>query len=166
MEEIIVMKGPGNQLLPATQEDAEKIAKYKMGKGIRVKTTQMHDHNYLFHKKLFVLATYCYEIFCERVDTGVDYEWRGRRIKVKPSFDRFREDMTIMAGHFDATYGIDGSVRFEAKSWSYGSMDDTQKDRLYNDLINTALRLLHKYQQGMSREQLDGIIANIMALDG
>ena len=166
MEEIIVMKGPGNALLPATQEDAEKIAKYRMGQGIRVKTTKMHEHNYIFHKKLFVLANYCYEVFCERVDTGQDFEFRGNRIKVKPSFERFRGDLTIMAGHYDATYDITGRVRLEPKSWSYGSMDDTQKDRLYNDLINAALRMLHRYEQKIERAELDNIIANLMAFDG
>lgn len=137
------MKGAGGAFLPATEEDAEKIKQYRTGAGIRVKTTEMTPHNYEFHKKLFALFKFCYDQFEEMVDAGLEY--RGQQ--VKPSFDRFREEMTILAGHYTAHHSLNGGVRLEAKSLSYAKMKDDEKERVFSSLIDAALRFLYRGQR-------------------
>ena len=48
MEEIVVIKGANNSLHPATEEDAEKISKYRLGGGVKLRSTRMSDNNYRF----------------------------------------------------------------------------------------------------------------------
>lgn len=55
-------------------------------------------------------------------------------------FDRFRKDLTILAGFYGQTVRLDGSVRTEAKSLSYGNMDDEEFGRCYSALINAAIK--------------------------
>ena len=159
MEEIVAFKGPNNTLHPATEEDAARIAKYKLGAGVRLKATKMSEHNYKFHQKVIMLFRFCYEAFEERVDTGVEY--RGQR--VRPSFDTFREQLTVLAGHYDATYSIDGSVRLRAKSIAYSNATDEEKERIFSDVINAALR--HVYDSQRDEQWLRGMVDQLLKFD-
>lgn len=160
MEEIIVCKGPNQTLHPATQEDADKIARYKLGAGVKLRSTKMTEHNYIFHKKLFALFTLCFEYFSELVDTGL--EFRGQR--VKPSFENFREEMTILAGFYEVSHSLNGSFRVRAKSLSYEKCSDAQKEKIFSALIDTALQ--HVYQNARSEEWLRMMVDRVLAFDG
>ena len=41
---------------------------------------------------------------------------------VLKNFDRFRKDLTVLSGFYNATYTFRGDVRLEPKSLSFGSM--------------------------------------------
>jgi hypothetical protein len=159
MEEIVVFKGVNNSLHPATEEDAAKIAKYKLGSGVRLKSTKMSEHNLKFHQKVIMLFKVCYEAFTEGLDTGVEY--RGQ--KVQPSESTFREQLTVLAGWYNATYNIDGSVRLRAKSIAYNNMSDTEKEKLFSDVINAALR--HVYRNVIDETKLRSMVEQLLAFD-
>ena len=52
--------------------------------------------------------------------------------------------MTILAGYHNKFYGINGSVRIEAKSLSYGSMGEEEFAQCYNALIQVAMQQIFK----------------------
>jgi hypothetical protein len=99
---MVVIKGPNNCLLPATDEDADVLARYKLGQGITVRTTKVSENSLKFHQRTIMLFRLCYDIFCEGVDTGTEY--KGQMIK--PSFDVFRKEMTVLSGHYTPVYSL------------------------------------------------------------
>jgi hypothetical protein len=55
-------------------------------------------------------------------------------------FNRFRKDLTILAGFYDTVTNIRGEVRAEAKSLAYANMDDEEFSRCFSSLINAAIK--------------------------
>lgn len=55
-------------------------------------------------------------------------------------FDRFRKDLTILAGFYEQTVRLNGEVRTEAKSLAYGNMEQEEFERCYSSLINAAIK--------------------------
>ena len=159
MQEMVLIKGPNNSLHPATEEDAQKLAKYKIGRGVRLKATQMSEHNTKFHQKIIMLFRLCYERFEEQAEVGLEY--RGRI--VKPSFDHFREELVILAGHYTVSHSLNGSVRVHATSLAYNNTTDEEKEKIYSDVINAALK--HVYQGGLSEDKLRNMVEQIMRFD-
>jgi len=159
MQEIVMIKATNSTLLPATEEDAQVLAKYKLGRCIRLKATQMSEHNGLFHQKLILLFRLCYDTFSEQADVGIEYKGQ----KVQPSFDAFREELTILAGHYTTAYSLNGSFRLHAKSISYAKMGDDEKEKLFSDVINAGLK--HVYRMSLSEDQLRQRIDQLLAFD-
>lgn len=55
-------------------------------------------------------------------------------------FDRFRKDLTILAGFYVQTVRLNGEVRTEAQSLAYASMEQEKFERVFNALINAAIK--------------------------
>lgn len=55
-------------------------------------------------------------------------------------FDRFRKDLTILAGFYEQTVRLNGDIRTEAKSLAYANMDPDEFERCYSALINSAIK--------------------------
>lgn len=159
MQEMVLIKGQNNSLHPATEEDAEKLSSYKIGRGVRLKATQMSEHNTKFHQKLIMLFRLCYDHFAEQAETGLEYKGQV----VKPCFDHFREELTILSGHYSVSHSLNGSVRVHATSIAYNNTTDEQKEKIYSDVINAALR--HVYRGQRSEESLRNTVEQILAFD-
>lgn len=159
MDEIVMIKGPNNGFYPATEEDAQKMASYKLGRGVRLKATQMSEHNTKFHRKLLALFQLGFDIFTERLDTGTLYQGK----LIKPCFEVFRKQLTIQAGHFRPVFNLDGTFELVAESLSYAKATDEQKEKIYSDVISATLS--HVYQGKMPEEQLRNTVDQILAFD-
>jgi hypothetical protein len=108
--------------------------------------------NYEFHKKFFALLNYSYECW-----EPEELEYRGR--PVGKDFDRFRKDIIILAGYYDVVTNIKGEVKAEAKSISFGKMEEEEFEKLYSDVINVILKhILTNY----SRDDIDVMISEII----
>ena len=125
-------------LAPIDSEQAEKLSKVKTGDllGVDVKLKR----NPKFHRKMMALFSLCYETFEETIDAGIEY--RGQL--VKPSFDRFRRELVITAGHYIPVYNIQGEVRVEAKSISFARCTEDEAEAIYSSVIDAALRHVYK----------------------
>jgi len=55
-------------------------------------------------------------------------------------FDRFRKDLTILAGFYVQTVRLNGEIRTEAQSLAFASMDQEKFERVYSALINAAIK--------------------------
>lgn len=159
MEEIVCLKGPNNTLIPATDEDAARIGKFKLGEGVSLKAVKMSKHNLKFHQKVILLFKLCYDKFSERVDVGLEY--RGQL--VRPAFTPFREELTILAGHYEVHHSLNGSFRTRAKSIAYKNRSDEEKEKIFSDVINAALR--HVYQGAMPEQELRNTVDQLLAFD-
>lgn len=132
MSTITCIKSPTGGLIPFADEDRDKLAKIKTGSPVKVEITQMR--NPLFHKKFFALVKFLFDIWSESVPRK---RYKGE--EVQPSMDRFRKDLTILAGFFTAHYNIRGEVRLEAESISFARMSQEDFEALYSKVIDVAL---------------------------
>ncbi len=146
MTEIFLRKSYGI-LSPANPEAEEIIAKMKQGQIMALKF--LLPRNYGFLKKFFALLNVGFE------------NWNPGKIDHKhgipeKNFDRFRNDVTILAGYFDTTIRLDGSVRVEARSISFAKMTAETFEKLYSAVVNVLIK--HVYGKDMDREKIDHIV--------
>lgn len=154
MAKIYLRKVQGGLLAPADDDAAEFLQKQKLGEPFSAEIVR--PRNYKFHKKMFALYSVCFDHFVEHHDWNIQF----RGMKIEPSRDLFRKQLTIMAGHYDATYDIKGNVRVEAKSISFASCSEEEFERIYSDTINAALK--HVYKETMTEEQLRIVVDDIL----
>jgi hypothetical protein len=129
---ISFIKQPGGVMLPASDIEAEKLSKFKTGEMYEVEIK--NSRNPHFHRKVFAFFNFCFQ------------HWRGGNEYQDEAaqFDVFRKHLTCLAGYYDTLVGINGEVRIEAKSLSFGSMDQETFERCYTALINAAVKNLFK----------------------
>jgi len=155
MAELVMIRQPGGALVPATDEDAEALRKIKAGAAVRVEVKQIR--NYKFLQKWMTLVKFAFDLWVERIPPK---EYRGQ--PVKPNFDRFRKDLTILSGHYTATYNARGEVRLEAKSVSFANMAEDEFERLYSDTIDVVLQKIltgTKLTEEQLRNHVDAVLA-------
>lgn len=131
MSEFLFQKGTTG-LVPACEEASEWLRKKRLGAIIRVEPKEMR--NGAFFKKWFALLEMAYSYWSETVKP---IEYRGQ--PVLPSFVRFRKDMTILAGYYEAVTNLKGEVRIEAASIAWASMDEDTFGKLYDATIQVLL---------------------------
>jgi hypothetical protein len=119
-------------LAPQTDEDAALLAKLRAGQEVRVSVTR--ETNAKFRRKWFALAKFAFGLWSE---TMPEQEYRGQ--EVQRNFERFRKDLTILAGHFHPVWTIRGEMRVEADSLRWSAMDDETFERLYSRTIDAVL---------------------------
>ena len=156
MTDLTCIKLPNGSFAPADEASREEAAKFKVGSPVRFKATR--QRNYQFHKKWFALVGFAYDHW--EPATLQDPKFEG--VKPEKNFDRFRKDLIILAGFYDATFRIDGSTRIEAKSISFASMSQDDFDRLYSATIDAVLKhILTHYE----REELEEVVLQLLAFD-
>ena len=124
---INIAKMPGGVLIPASDLDAEVLKKLKSGQTYEIEIKRPRNPH--FHGKVFAFFNYCFA------------HWKSDRefMNEKGQFDNFRKEMTVLAGYKDVYFKLDGSCRVEAKSISYGSMEQDEFEDLYKALIQVAM---------------------------
>lgn len=155
---VLVGKGRGLNLVPFDPQAEEFIGKLKSGEGAWVEVKKCRNPK--FHRKFFALLNLAFEAW--EPEEGAK-EYRGQAIA--KNFDRFREDVTILAGHYEATYNIRGDVRLRAKSIAFGSMDDFEFNDLYRDVFNVCWDMVLKKARYESPEQVEQILNNLLAFE-
>lgn len=153
MSEAYFLKLPNNTLVPATAEDHELLKKIKQGDP--VKLTYTRPRNYQFLKKFMSLMHLAYD-YWEPKDAEVPAYVSAHGVVPEKNFDRFRYDITILAGYYDATYRLNGDVRLEAKSISFGNMSEDEFEKLYSAVIDVILaKVCTQFTGDMLRDTVD-----------
>lgn len=152
MTEALLVKTPGG-FMPQDDDSCEALSVIGLGKVIRVKFTQ--PRNLKFHRKFFALVNFAFSHW----EPGEleDTRWTG--VVPEKSKGRFRKDLIIMAGYYDATFRIDGTTRIEAKSISFARMGQEEFDKLYSSVINVVLK---KILTNYTREDLDRVVDQLL----
>lgn len=129
--QIDLVKHPGGVFSPVNETDLERLQRFKNGETYTadIKLTR----NPRFHRKVMAFFGFCFSHWCaDRAGLGSADE--------TTQFNRFRKDLTILAGFYDTVTNIRGEVRAEAKSLAFANMDDEEFGRCYSSLINAAIK--------------------------
>lgn len=135
-------KCAGGVLQPADDHAAEKMTKFKTGEVYPVEIKRARNPQ--FHKKTFAFLQFCFEHWAG----GNEFQDEAAQ------FDRFRRQLTVIAGYRKELFNIDGSVRFEAESLSYGNMDQQEFEQFAVAMQNAAMRTLFKGADEKTIERL------------
>ena len=126
MTKLMLMKTATGALVPADAETAEYLAKLKAGAGVGGDFKR--QRNIRFHKKVFSLFKLAFDAW-----DAPEVSYRGQQ--VHKEFDRFRKDLTVLAGHYEAVTNLRGEVRLEAKSLNFANMDDVEFEKVYKSIL-------------------------------
>ncbi len=157
MSEIRLLRTSSGALVPMDDEEAEKLKRIKAGSVVTAKVVQMRNGR--FFRKWWALAKFAYDIWS---DTAEPKEYKGQ--PVRPEFERFRKDLTILAGYYHPVFAINGEMRLEAESLSWAEMDEDRFEKLYSATINAILsRVLAGH--GLTDEAIRAHVDRVMQFD-
>lgn len=133
--QIDLVKHPGGVFSPASDSDLERLQRFKNGETYtaEIKLTR----NPRFHRKVMAFFGFCFAYW------SADNAGFGNADEAT-QFNRFRKDLTILAGFYDTVTNIRGEVRAEAKSLAYANMDDEEFSRCFSAIFNAALKHVFK----------------------
>jgi len=151
MAEAFFIKSPSGVLTPASDADKAEIDKLRSGQAVRVKFTRVR--NLKFHRKWFALARFAYDYWEPTVK--VKEARRALAFEAERNFDRFRKDLIILAGYYEAFYRIDGTVRVEAKSIAFENMSEEEFEKLFSATIDVVLKhICPQYTEEQMRNEI------------
>lgn len=132
---IEMLKTAGGVFVPADEMYLPALQKFSNGEQYQVEIRQAR--NPAFHRKVFAFFKFCFEHW-----SADKTEWQY--FDERKQFDTFRKNLTVLAGYKVASYTIDGRMRVEAQSLSYGNMEQDEFERCYSALINAAMQNIFK----------------------
>ena len=145
-------------LVPAHQTDEDALKALPTSVPLRVKVTRMR--NVQFHRKYFALLNYAFECWTPPEGQALA---SNISVVVEKNFDRFRKDIIILAGFYEAHYRLNGEVRLEPKSISFSSMDQDAFDILYDKTIDVIIKHVLSNYTG---DELRNVIDQVMEFTG
>lgn len=141
--------------LPDTEEDQEKCKRFKMGDVCKAEV--VNPRNYKFHRKFFALMKVGFELWEE---TCPRHKHRG--VDVLPNLDRFRRDVTVLAGFAHPIVNIRGELRLEPESIAFASMGEERFEELYSKVIDVLLNKVLTTSRGITEEKLRQMADSVM----
>lgn len=145
MEMMLIRQGAA--LVPMDEPGRQWLAGVHLDAGV-VRGDLKVMRNGKFFRKLWVLFNILFGVWSERMPTQ-----RFQGMDVKASLDRFRRDVTIQAGYYDATFNLQGEMTLEARSISYSKMGEPEFKALYSAVINVGLQILGEAYTGDMLDQ-------------
>ncbi len=117
-----------------------KLLAYKLGNNIQLSPSELSEsvkdgeyfielkrkHNWEFHKKCFALINAAYLMWDVPANCN-------------KSIDVFRDELTVLCGHYETVFSLKGTFKIVPKSWSYSKMTEVEKEALYSKLIDVIL---------------------------
>lgn len=141
-------------MIPASEADAELLKRFKIGAVVRFEAKQMR--NYEFFKKWWSLVTFAFDQWSETAEMPA---YKGER--VQPAFERFRKDITVLAGYYHPVADVNGGVHLEADSISWAGMVEETFEKLYSATIDVVLNKILA-GKGYTEEQLRDLVNRTM----
>ena len=137
-------KLPNGSLAPEDDAAREFVARVKIGDVVGGEFTR--PRNYAFHKKWFSLLSYAFDT------------WEPAQGSPEKNFDRFRKEITMLAGYAHEVPSLRGGTRWEADSISFGAMDEDTFSELYEKTLAVLMKWVLK---NYTRQDVDRVLANI-----
>jgi hypothetical protein len=151
----IFEKGPGDVLV-AVDENAKKlVASVALGEGFSVEAKKAR--NIKFHRLFFALLNFAFEMW----DPPEDRQFRGQPIQ--KNFERFREEVLILAGHYDPVYSLDGSLKLEAKSIAFANCDEHEFREVYGAVLNVVWDRVFRGAHFRSKDEVEEVVRQLLA---
>lgn len=151
----IFEKAPGDVFV-AVDENAKRLSeRVKVGEGITVEATK--TRNIKFHRLFFALLNFAFDMW----DPPAEREFRGQPIQ--KNFERFREEVLILAGHYEPTYSLDGSLKLEAKSIAFANCDEHEFKEVYSAVLDVVWERIFRQASFRSKEEVEAIVGQLLA---
>lgn len=126
-----MQKQPGGVLSPADDIAEAYLTKLRTGEWYEVEIKRSRNPQH--HKKVFAFFNFAFNYWrgeCEFQDEAAQ-------------FDSLRKQLTIHAGYYNQVWTLDGQgFTLEAKSLSYGNMDQTEFEEFATAMQNAAMRTI------------------------
>ena len=139
-------------MMPGDPDSEKWYQKRKLGAAIRVEATEIR--NYRFLKKFFALLNLGFE-YWEPGKISCDYGVPEK------NFERFRKDVTILAGFYHSVIRLDGTVRIEADSISFAKMDDDVFADLYSKVLDVLVKKISMLKK-MGKEEVNSAVDKLL----
>lgn len=117
---------------PANDEEYESCKRFAVGEIIEADIKL--NRNWKYHKKMFSFFNFCFEYYC--ADKNKKMEFMNSKAQQK----EFRNNLTILAGYYEAVTDIRENTHLRALSLSYESMDQEEFEECSSAMINAALK--------------------------
>lgn len=111
--------------------------------------------NTKFHRKFFSMLHFAFDAW-EPDRKRKTYKGRP----VAKNFERFREDVLILAGFSEQTFDLRGNMKLKAQSISFANMDDAEFERVYSAVATVVLE--HVLTSYSGRQELDRVVDRMM----
>lgn len=158
MVKVMFAKGNAMTLVAADQQAEAFLGKLKLGQGASFDVKMVR--NIKFHRKFFSLLNLAFDM----------WEPRGEKLHrgepISKCFERFREDILILSGYYEAAYGVDGSVKLNAKSISFGNCDEVEFDRIYKAVLDVVWDKVFRERDFRSKEEVENIVGQLLSYGG
>ena len=149
MAEMALVKIQG-VLVAGNDETNERLTRLKAGDVLRGDFKKARNPK--FHRKFFALLDIGYDSWEPgELDTKLGVPEKNR--------NRFRGQVTVLAGYYDVAFNLDGSPQLIPKSISFANMTQTEFEELYSAVANV---LLVKVLGNYTRDDLDNRVAQIL----
>ena len=158
MATVQFVKQPGGVFRPANQSDYDSVSRIKNGALVHAEVKQ--PRNPYFHRKFYAMLNFAFDYW-----EPEPIEYNGELLTPEKNFDRFRKDVTILAGYRVMTVNIKNEARYEAISISFASMDETEFAELYQAVFNVLWRMVLFKTQGMTPEIAENSINQLLSFD-
>ncbi len=158
MTQIALVKHPSGGLMPADPQSEAYVRRIKVGEGLVMEAKIRR--NLRFHRKFFALLNLAFE------------SWEPPAIEAargyapQKNMDTFRRDLLILAGHCDATYHLDGSVEFVARSIAFDKLpDDLAFEQVYRSVLTVVWEHVLRHLRYGSPEEVDEVVQRIIRFE-
>ena len=158
---MILVKLPDGKLEGLSELDKVAYAKFKaklknLEPGELCELAIKLPRNGKYHRKFFLMLTVGFDMW----ETGRKQKmYKGQPVTKK--FETFREDILIMAGHYEQTFGMNGKLKLIAKSISFASMDQPEFEVIYNSVLDVLLeKVLITYKD---RDEFNDAVERMMS---
>lgn len=118
-----------------------------------------HERDSVQHRRYMKMVRYAFHHW--EPAPGAALEHKG--MVVAKDFERFRKDVLILAGFFEAKFALDGSVVLEAQSLKFKKMPQTTFEQVYAATFDVLLKhVLTTY----TRENLQEVVQQLERFGG
>jgi len=136
MAKALFTKATGSLFVPVGIESEQALERVKVGDVVECEWVL--KRNPKFHKKFFALISVGFDLWEPPLtEHTLAMDRFGEPQK---DIERYRSDVTIMAGYYTSVFDLAGNLRLEAKSISFGSMKEEEFAQLYSKVIDVILR--------------------------
>lgn len=144
---------------PADAEAQEVAKRHKPGQVVMADVVVPRNNK--FHRKYFALLKLGFEYWEPEQGAG-PRAYKGHVIA--KNFDRFRGDVAILAGFYDATWNINGELRLEPKSISFVKMEEDEFEQLYHATVQVLLDKVLA-AKGFTPAEIDRAVEELLRFD-
>lgn len=154
-EEPLFVVTPLRALAPMNDAARELTQRHKVGTALAASWSAVR--NAKFHRKFFALLKLGFDHW-----EAPRMEYRGEAVEA--NFERFRKDVTILAGHYVPVVNLRGEVRLEAKSIAFSRMNELEFNDLYRDVFNVLWSRVLQSSYA-SPEEVERVLNEMMAFE-